>query len=747
MSRKSLILCLSVLAAMIVGIGIAVAFLYSGTSAADGHNTPQTVDGDCCLLLGAVPSDAVLVASFGSTQKAVTGVLSGFDVPALLDEKIADGTLSGLKRNSMLVSLHYSGKLLPLYVFEVAKAGDEKSKMAEDLMGFLTDNGLCVEYVDCSEVDAVPSKLAKCSIVVASASESLVKSSLRHLRRGVSVADAPGFAKALACIGGSDALFVSNAHVGRLLPAMLQKKYYRYSDFLSSVSDWVAMDMGVGQNSSPFFIGSASYDSDPSDFMNVLAALEPARSEVGKVLPSYTLFASSVDVRDIDAYVGLYRKYLDSRQKLQEMTSSQNALKKQIGMSPVDLMHHLRVAEVARASFVAGSAVRNVNLMRVSSPDPAYIFKGTDVKSLKGYTPAVHQWSCPGLLASVFGQFFMLKDETAFTYIDGWVVTGEKDAVEEYVNGKAREYTLDSYMKDAGRSGLLETPESAFMSYVSISEAIQPSAGIFNTDFSNKVARLTEDCDCACALMEIGKGKRQVSLSMAVHRLALEKTKAPVFERDTVVVVPKGPFVVKNSGTGKDNQFYQNSHLSLCLRQDGKDLWGVPFKLPLCGTASNVDYYANGKLQIVFGAGSSIYMIDRLGRYVSGFPVGLGKEILLGPAVYDFNGSKKYNALVLHKDNTIEMYNLKGQKPAAWKGITAGETIKGLPEMLKVGGKTFWVVRTSIQTLVFPFYGGAPLTTFEGDKMIRTDSEVKVMDETSVEVSCYDGKKRKIVLK
>jgi hypothetical protein len=31
--------------------------------------------------------------------------------------------------------------------------------------------------------------------------------------------------------------------------------------------------------------------------------------------------------------------------------------------------------------------------------------------------------------------------------------------------------------------------------------------------------------------------------------------------------------------------------------------------------------------------------------------------------------------------------------------------------------------------------------------MIRTDSEVKVMDETSVEVSCYDGKKRKIVLK
>jgi hypothetical protein len=212
--------------------------------------------------------------------------------------------------------------------------------------------------------------------------------------------------------------------------------------------------------------------------------------------------------------------------------------------------------------------------------------------------------------------------------------------------------------------------------------------------------------------------------------------------------VPEGPFKVKNSHTGKMNTFYQNAQNAICLRDEtGKDLWGVPLGKPICGTAHNVDYYANGKLQIIFGAGSSIYIIDRLGRYVNGFPLDLGRKITLGPDIYDFNGAKKYNVMILHKDNTIEMYNLKGIKPAAWKGIMANETIKNLPERIMVGGNSFWVVRTSIQTLIFPFYGGDPLTVYSGNQMIRTDSEIKPVDASTVEFTCYDGKVRTLKIK
>lgn len=93
------------------------------------------------------------------------------------------------------------------------------------------------------------------------------------------------------------------------------------------------------------------------------------------------------------------------------------------------------------------------------------------------------------------------------------------------------------------------------------------------------------------------------------------------------------------------------------------------------------------------------------------------------------------------------MYNLSARKPAGWKGITAKETIKALPDRILVGGNTFWVVRTSIQTLIYPFYGGDPLTVFSGDDMILPDSEVRAVDSSSVEVESYDGKRRVLKLK
>jgi hypothetical protein len=229
----------------------------------------------------------------------------------------------------------------------------------------------------------------------------------------------------------------------------------------------------------------------------------------------------------------------------------------------------------------------------------------------------------------------------------------------------------------------------------------------------------------------------------------LSRLKAPSYDRDTTVVVPEGPFSVKISKSGEIFTFYQNKQKSICLSDENdNDLWGIPFKNKICGTAYSLDYFDNGKYQIIFGAGSSIYIVDRLGRYVYGYPLDLGKDITLGPDLYDFSGTGKYNIVVLHKDNTIEMYDLRGKKPSSWKTIALkNETIKSLPKRLIVDGRGYWVVRTSIQTLIYPFNGGSPLTDFKGDSMIRPDSKVVIGEEGLVEFVCYDGKTRTIEMK
>ena len=167
----------------------------------------------------------------------------------------------------------------------------------------------------------------------------------------------------------------------------------------------------------------------------------------------------------------------------------------------------------------------------------------------------------------------------------------------------------------------------------------------------------------------------------------------------------------------------------------------MPIKSKIRGYVQEVDYYNNGKIQYLFAAGSQMYLIDRLGRFVSGFPAETGKKIAAGPAVYDFTGAKGYTAMLLHTDNTVGYYDLHGKQVPSWKGITADETIKSLPELLEGNGKRYWVVRTSAQSMVFPFSGGEPLIKGEGNKMIRPDSKIEITDKGFSAV-CYDGKER-----
>lgn len=747
MSRKSLIICLAVLASMILGVGIAVAFLYSGTGGGHARKGNSVPDQERYLLLPAVPADAVLVACLSDVEDASDVLLSGFSFPSALADSISAGAFRDVASSSMAVSLHYNGELQALYVFDAGKASPEPSEDFAALMQYARSRGMYSDHVNCSEATDGSRDIARRSVVIVSESETLVKSSRRHLEKSISVMDATGFADASSSVSGPDVIFFANSHARMLMSGIFARKYASHHPFVASMAQWIAVDLAKADGSGLYASAVPLYEGDPSEFMTVLSKTQPAVSKVADMLPSYTVSAVSLPMKDTEPYISAYQAYMDSKQSLQPFRRRQRDLETRTGIKPEDFVRRLDVREMARATFMSGGALDTVNLMRIGRED-TLIFVGTENKSFKDYEPTIHSWPYASFASSVFGKFFDIKDESCFTYMDGWIISGSLKAVEEYVAGKTLEYTLVEYMADAGQKDVFSSSPTSLVAYFSLTEHKDGHARIFDKSFAEALIPLYEDTDYCPLVMNVTNGKNGLRIGMQMPRLTLLKTKAPEHERDTTVVIPQGPFVVRNSGTGQNNRFYQNQHGSLCLQEEGgKGLWGIPFKGKLCGTAHNVDYYANGKLQIIFGSGSSIYIIDRLGRFVSGFPMDLGKDILLGPDVYDFNGTRAYNIMVLHKDNTIEMYNLKGKKPSSWKTITAPETIKGLPERIVVGGNTFWVVRTSVQTLIYPFSGGSALTVFKGDQMIRPDSEVRVSDGTSVSVDCYDGKARTVKLK
>ena len=732
MSRRSLILCLIALAAMVVMIVAAVAFLYR-------DQKPALPVGSRYKLAYAVPSNAVMTCFLSDASKLSSPALSTFDLHKDLAEFLKSDAAGSIGKSPMAVSLHYSGTLAPMYIFDAGEATSTASAGAEALVKFAQEHGYQAEVVDCSEL-APEGPLSSNVIVLMAKTKTQISIAKSHLSETRSIMDTPGFVEAAKSAPADAVLFsYGNAKIlyeraalrsyfTKRFPSSGSSEYSATATFFNKMAQW-----GVLSLDEDYAFDFVHEYVHGSDFMSVMSHEAVSISEVSSMLPSYTRFALTLPMSDASEYLSQYSNYMDAAQKRLDQSSRK-------------FIDKLAVKEVASASFLCGEEQVWVNLMKIDRADTA-LLRGTGDTSF-GSSPKVRPYAFSGKIASVFGKVFRLSDESHFAYMNGWLITGSSKAVHEYVSGSALSYNLKTYIEDTGEADLFAKRVSSCVIYVNVPKGDKWLSGILGKEMFAMHDALKGEAEYSPVLLTVFNKKGVMHTDLECHHLKHNRSRAPMFERDTVITVPTGPFEVINSGSGEVNLFYQQKNGAICLKEkSGKGIWGVPFKKTICGMAQNVDYYANGKLQILFAAGSELYLIDRFGRFVNGFPVDLGKDIVLGPAVYDFNGVNSYNVLVLHKDNTVEMYNLHGKKPDAWKGITCEETIKSLPERIVVGDTGFWVVRTSIQTLIYPFYGGEPLNSFKGDEMILPNATVKVKNPTTLEAECYDGKVRAVKIK
>lgn len=242
MSRRSLIICLAVLALMVLGVGIAVAILYSGVDSGDERGGNVVPDQGRYLLLPAVPSDAMAVCCFDGAEAGMRGLLNGFEFPAALADSMAAGKFKDFSSSRLAVSLHYSGDVEALYLFDAGKSSAEPSHEASELMSYMRGRKMTVEFVDCSSAGS-ERDILKHSVIIASESDLLVKSAVRHLQKGISIMEAQGFADAASSVEGGDVILFSNSHARMLMPAMLTKKYAGNDSFVADFAQWTSVSL------------------------------------------------------------------------------------------------------------------------------------------------------------------------------------------------------------------------------------------------------------------------------------------------------------------------------------------------------------------------------------------------------------------------------------------------------------------------------------------------------------------------
>jgi hypothetical protein len=118
---------------------------------------------------------------------------------------------------------------------------------------------------------------------------------------------------------------------------------------------------------------------------------------------------------------------------------------------------------------------------------------------------------------------------------------------------------------------------------------------------------------------------------------------------------------------------------------DGKSLWTFEVQGPILGDVVQLDALKNNKLQMAFATESGIYILDRNGNAMPGFPL-LPKPPVTSPLlVADYDKTKKYRLIYGVGDGMLLNVGVDGNPTSGWKFQAVGNQEITAVKTAKIG--------------------------------------------------------------
>ena len=160
---------------------------------------------------------------------------------------------------------------------------------------------------------------------------------------------------------------------------------------------------------------------------------------------------------------------------------------------------------------------------------------------------------------------------------------------------------------------------------------------------------------------------------------------------DTVAAVK--PFFFTNHNTGAREIFIQDLRNNIYLiNAAGRVLWKVPLNERITGNIYMIDYYRNGKYQLLFSGRNYLHLIDRNGNYVERYPVRLRSAATNSLAIFDYDNNQNYRLFIAGEDKMIYSYDKTGSVVKGWQPFRTTGTVRSEVCYFRSSGKDYIVV-------------------------------------------------------
>ena len=482
-------------------------------------------------------------------------------------------------------------------------------------------------------------------------------------------------------------------------PLNFYLKLDQWPDYLASISktktsfpakmgDWLLLDI-ESEKHDLIATGLLNHPQSEAYFPQSLTELRSDQIEAQKLIPINLAYWLHFSVGNAGQYQRAYESYLEKDDRLKE---HQEILSKLPTNAP-DLLRGIIDSELG--CFQAGRAqnhaydfayfnVRDIELAEQSLESLA------DSNFIEGYRGhVIRKLSAMNLLPRVYGLAFEAFHQPYYLIHKDFVILGnELAALKVVLNDILDQKTLDRSDSYLNLSNQLSGKAQIQVLY-GIPEWLPNQRGLLNTKLSTEIEELQDSLqNLRWGILQLRAGKDRSFISAMVRE---EKPIEEKIVRQWTVQLDGQPvntpqFLRNHNNQKLDIALQDQDHKLYLISRKGEVYWQKSLDGPIMGDIRQIDIYRNNKLQMVFNTENKLWVVDRLGRNVEGFPIDLAEKATAPVGVFNYDQARNYR-LVVPCGKMLYNYDVEGKKVKGWNFKKAAAKIVSEPQFFSVAGK------------------------------------------------------------
>jgi len=517
-------------------------------------------------------------------------------------------------------------------------------------------------------------------LLICSTSEKLIKKSVFQNIPGTDIRNTAGFSRILLSSGkNEDKIFVVFGNLKNTARRIFAKGSSSPADKITKLGGSAGGDIFI--NEEGVSISGYSESSEPSDLLFKFKTVQPVDFQTYKILPSATaMFESMV---------------LIPREEEGQITDLAGKLKPFLGDEITRVYIDIKNNPVSQNSLVIYKLrnrvqCENIFLEHTGGKSEIAYFRPDDQTKIPVYLTGT-----AGLLSALLPGFAPGFNDSYCTFYDNFMITGNSYATIArllYDNLLNKTLANDVLYRDFEK---MVASRAGYLFYCVPSHCIDYFSGYFNQEVADGIKSNKNSLN---KIQSIGfqlasiNGMIYNSLSVSYKDLVREESTT---EWETLLDTTAGikPFFFTNHNTGAKEIFIQDTkNNAYLINAAGRVLWKVQLKEKINGTVYMIDYYRNGKYQLLFSGRNYLHLIDRNGNYVERYPVRLRSPATNSLALIDYENNSTYRLVIAGEDKLVYSYDKSGNVVKGWEPFRTAGYVTAEAGFYKVSGKDFVVI-------------------------------------------------------